>query len=421
VLLHPFPFTIENPPELGKVWAAQERLWTQRTILEVIAKVNKDAEDWSTATIKQINLLEVGNGLAQDQKSIAKGETLNEAPAITNPAAPPPPTPEGGTDPNNPGAAAMPTANVDSVFYIKNDSTQFKVMPVMMTVLVDQNHIQDFLVALENSPMTIQARDFELAKPSARVTKPEKGQSMGGFAMGGMMGERGGMGMMMGRMMGGQMRGMTGFGGGMANMMRGRMNREMMGAGNPMMGMMGRMGGMGGMGGMMPGADHKGVDKRSENRAKKFQEEKEAVEKTTQSSLHDPYYTIVEVKVYGQAKFFNPPPTETPEEPSQSENADGETPKADADAKAKADEPKAEAEGKAEEAPKADEEPKAEGKTDDSEKSAAEPKAEGKAEPKADEAPAEAPKAEEAPKADEPKAEAPETKAADAEKPAAPK
>src|SRR4051794_4355196 len=69
VLLRPFPFTIENPPELGKVWAAQERLWTQRTILEVIAQVNRDAKDWDGATIKQINLLEVGNPVAQDQRS----------------------------------------------------------------------------------------------------------------------------------------------------------------------------------------------------------------------------------------------------------------------------------------------------------------------------------------------------------------
>src|SRR5262249_36954105 len=111
VLLHPFPFTIETPPELGKVWAAQERLWTQRTLLEVIAQVNKDAKEWNPATIKQINLLEVGNSLAQDQKSIAKGETLNEAPAITDPAAPPPATTT-STDPAAPGGPAGPAMMV---------------------------------------------------------------------------------------------------------------------------------------------------------------------------------------------------------------------------------------------------------------------------------------------------------------------
>ena len=74
ILLKPAPFTIENPPELGKVWAAQERLWVQRTLLQVIAEVNKNAKDWDAAIIKQINNLEVGNPAAQDQISIAKGE-----------------------------------------------------------------------------------------------------------------------------------------------------------------------------------------------------------------------------------------------------------------------------------------------------------------------------------------------------------
>ena len=127
-------FTIKNPPELGKVWAAQERLWIQRTLLEVIAEVNKDAKDWDTAIIKQINLLEVGNALAQDQNSIAKGETLDEAPAIANPADPAPPPP---ADPAAGGEAAAgmggdataPRRNADTVYYIKTDSTQFKILP----------------------------------------------------------------------------------------------------------------------------------------------------------------------------------------------------------------------------------------------------------------------------------------------------
>ena len=48
--------------------------------------------------------------------------------------------------------------------------------PSSMTVLIDQDHVQNFLVELENSPMSIQVMDFELARPSARVTKPEKGE-----------------------------------------------------------------------------------------------------------------------------------------------------------------------------------------------------------------------------------------------------
>ncbi len=47
-----------------------------------------------------------------------------------------------------------------------------------MSVLIDQDHIQDLLVALENSPMAIQVIDFEMSKPSTRVVKPVKGESM---------------------------------------------------------------------------------------------------------------------------------------------------------------------------------------------------------------------------------------------------
>ena len=34
-----------------------------------------------------------------------------------------------------------------------------------MTVLIDQDHVQDFLIELENSPMSIQVKDFELQRP----------------------------------------------------------------------------------------------------------------------------------------------------------------------------------------------------------------------------------------------------------------
>ena len=45
-----------------------------------------------------------------------------------------------------------------------------------MSVLLDQNDIQDYLVAFENSPMSIQIMDFEMAKPATRVTKPLQGE-----------------------------------------------------------------------------------------------------------------------------------------------------------------------------------------------------------------------------------------------------
>ena len=46
-----------------------------------------------------------------------------------------------------------------------------------------------------------------------------------------------------------------------------------------------------------------------------------AVEAAKGPSLFDPYYNIVEVKVYGQARFYNPPPAEPEAEPSPGETA----------------------------------------------------------------------------------------------------
>ncbi len=84
-LLRPAVFQIEKVPNLGKVWSAQERLWIQRTVLEVVAQVNKNAKNWDDAIIKEIESLEVGNPVAQDQRSVAKGEQLEPAADIYAP------------------------------------------------------------------------------------------------------------------------------------------------------------------------------------------------------------------------------------------------------------------------------------------------------------------------------------------------
>ncbi len=80
-------------------------------------------------------------------------------------------------------------ADAESVYYVKaGNAQQYRILPVQMTVLIDQDHVQDFLVELENSPMSIQVKDFELQRPTARVVKPEKGiapgEGFGGMGMG---------------------------------------------------------------------------------------------------------------------------------------------------------------------------------------------------------------------------------------------
>jgi hypothetical protein len=426
-LLRPVQFSVEDRPDLGKVWAAQERLWIQHTVLDVIKQVNKDAKNWDTAIIKQIEMLEVGNPLAQDQKSLANAEELKKADEILAPGQVSSAEAEsGGGGAGASGAMAMPGAGGgamgsmarmygrggaggpgamggaggngagakydDAIYYItpEKDKNQYKILPILVSVLIDQDRVQDFLVELENSPMSIQVMEIELSRPQTRVVKPEKGTAPAGGMMGmmggGMMGMRG--------MMGGQ----TGYGGMMGSMM-GRMS-AMNGPGGGMGSMMG--GGMSMMGGATAKPERKGVSLRgTDAKGDRAKLEKELEEKKG-PSLFDPHFDIVEVTIYGKARFFLAPPEEPAAEPSLGETpAEATTPAAPA---AKADSAEKSAAAKPADAPAA--------KTDASKKPSDED-AEDKADAEKPAAKADAEKP--AAKAD---AEKPAAKA-DAEKPAA--
>ncbi len=401
-LLRPSIFDPANPPSLNKVWSAQERLWIQGTLLDAVAKINGKAKDWDNAVVKQINMMEVGSPVAQDQKSLVEGKTVEVTPEIVPPGGTPAAAAEptaGGSDPSRmmgSAAAGMPgtAAATEDVYLLKVDSTQYTVVPVAMTALVDQNRLQEFLVGLENSPMAIQVLEFEMLKPVNPVTKPVKGEMPAGMtSMGSMMGG-GGMGAMlnMKRMRGGMGGAMSGPG---AAMGEGDMSRMMSG------GAMRGPGGGPGMGGLSTAK--KGIDVRSKDRQKE-REEREKKRKALGRAI-DTYYDIVEVTVYGQARFYNPPPPPPAAEPGSPGAPAADAAKAD---EAKKDEAKKD-EAKAEE-PKKDEAKKAEEKP-------GEPKAEGasnKTEPKA----ADAKKEEAKPAEAKPETIKPETTKPDAAKPA---
>src|SRR5262249_44289466 len=157
-------------------------------------------------------------------------------------------------------------AAAEGVYYLPSpNKDQFQVVPVFVSVLIDQARIPDLLVEFQNSPMGIQVLEVQITKPASRVKKPVKGQAMSygdysGMMMGGY-GERilGGRGMME-SMMGGY-----GEPGMMEMMMRGRMG-------------IGMRGGYGGMMGGPAVSQRKGVDQRAklaEQERKKKEEAKE--------------------------------------------------------------------------------------------------------------------------------------------------
>ena len=328
VLLGEETYSQDTPPELSKVWAEQERLWVVTALLDVIAKVNDSvgAKDWSDAIIKQINLLEVGSPTDQDQKSIAQGVQLVAADVLS---------PDGATA-AVPSAAAVPVtasgpqgmeqmmsggsmggslggaSKTNEVMYFATNSPKFKALPIKITVLLDQARLQNFLVGLENSPMAIQVHEVEIAKPLTPVAKPAYGErSQFNSGMG-----------MMGRQMGGDESAMGGRPG-MTSMSGGR-GRSGIGQGNgassgeQMAGMMG--GGRGNPG--TSAASKKGIDNRTVDaaaeRKKREKKEKDAAKAKTDTKKIDQYFNVIEVTVYGQARFYLAPPLPPQAAPSNS-------------------------------------------------------------------------------------------------------
>jgi hypothetical protein len=388
-LLRPDKFEISSIPKLNAIWKEQEKLWVSQAVLDVVNQVNKSAETWDTAPIKQIILLEVASETALDPMSKTKGVELVDPPTILAPG-----EEEGGEEDaggeggmmdmmsaygapggaggkggmmgmegdmmGGPGgmggmmgggAGGTKTAPDVVKFLAAPEGVEnppYFIVPILLTTLIEQDKVADLLVELENSPMAIQVMSLELAKPSIKVQKPEKGNStmLGYGGMTGMMGGRGGMGMgSMEDMMGGY--GMMGGPGGMMGG-RGGMGMEgMMGGPGGMMDMMGGMSGMGGT------EVRKGTDVRSRDRRKEREEAGKDLAKRARMSLQDPYYNVVELSVYGQARFYTPPPA--PEATMSEGDAATTEPSTEATPEAPTTEPSAEAAPESTETPKSEE------------------------------------------------------------------
>lgn len=395
-LLQPASYDPNKPPlpGLGKIWPAQEKLWIQRTVLDVIRQVNEKAKakDWETAVVKQVEALVVASPLAQDQRSAAKGEVLEPAKDIVEPgtievAEKPVEAANGSArfargagDGGGGGAAA---GKAEEVYYLPSpNADQYQIVPIYLSVLIDQSSIPDLLVEFQNSPMGIQVMDMELKRPDERVRKPVKGvvQTFAG-GMGNMgTGGRGGM-----RVGGGGGRGgMGGEGGGEAGYpMMGGSSAYNASAGRGGRGMPGEGGGASARPAAKSG--EKNVENANRTNAKADPAAKKDEAPQAPSKISDPYFNVVELRIYGQARFYQPPP---PEEPGSESSAAAPAPAAEPEPA------KVEAPAKKDEPAKADEPAK---KDEPSKKDEA---------AKPDAPPAEAPKAE-PPKAEPPKAEPP--------------
>lgn len=338
-LLEPQTFREESPPTLGVIWSVQEKLWIQRTILDVIAKVNErgGAKDWDSAIVKRIDLLTVANAYALDQRSEAKAaEILENAPEIVPPGAEAATAPAAGTPgpaagggrfgagESLEGASAVAT-EAGSVQYVKSaNPDQYFTVPIALTVQVEQDHVNDLLVEFANSPMSIQVLDFEFVRPLAPIRKPRKGEAdtvpsglarvpggraggLGGDMLGLSSGPSGAEGSSIGGM-----DDMAGYGAGGSAYNQGGQRR----------GSMQRMGDMStaGQAGTAKGPQggESVVQKNIEalkNKAKK-DDTKDKAPQEEEFIRSNPYPNIVEVRIKGQARFYKAPPLEVKTEPT---------------------------------------------------------------------------------------------------------
>ena len=361
-LLHPPAFSRNKPPSLGKIWDTQQRLWVQKSVLQVIADINKKAgaQTWAAAPVKELLALEVADQGALDQKSKAEGVAMTEAPDVLSPAeqaaadaseAESESAPGGGQESGQMqqmmrgrggvagGSASMggmmgggaSTRGAPQPFMIlgdeNTDTSQAFVVPIYLSVYIEQEKINDLLVEFQNSPFNIEVLDVAISKPAPHsVKKPVKGKAPAG--MGGMMGGGGSMYAMQSRgSSSSMMEQMMSSGVGsqsMQQMMQSRGSTPSYGMGGSQQAQMrGRSGGTAGMGmgssapTKAPLPENKAVDVGQQTlaeriKAQKAAEEKpedgESVESQTDTTGPDPYYTVVKVDIWGRGRFYMQPP-----------------------------------------------------------------------------------------------------------------
>ena len=236
-----------------------------------------------------------------------------------------------GSMPGLGGAAAKDTPG--PVQFVKsNNPDQYFVVPVALTVYVEQDRIPDLLVELRNSPMSIRVLDFEMITPLVPVKKPRKGADESAFA-GAMLSGRG-RSAMSGGLMGDEtmMPAGGGGGGGGPQMTMANMNgaSDAYSAAMKAGGNRSAMQQAAGKGKAKAKARAGGEDVKAESIANlrknrkgsdKGKDQEKADDEDAESSISNPYFNVVEVKIRGQARFYLPPPKSATPEPTATANA----------------------------------------------------------------------------------------------------
>ena len=206
----------DRTPTTLEVVLAQEDLWVYEALLRVIQKVNAAATSQANAPVKRIEALEIGkdsvNAWDQTRRSVfsaAKASSLMPG-AMGQGGERPRAGGELGGRSTNSGEQSLvesryldekgqPLPASESEYpYAKHPFREYKMMPIRMSLWMDQRRVPMLLVECANSNMPIDVRRFRILKTPVPPLEPANsttgsagparpsGREMGGMGMMGM-------------------------------------------------------------------------------------------------------------------------------------------------------------------------------------------------------------------------------------------
>jgi hypothetical protein len=158
----------DDTPNSQPAWLAQEQIWIQRAVLEVIQKINAPSKDWYSAPIKQVVAIRLGAG-AVDVRKLA--ERAGDVPLL-------PLSPMVGeaatsavTATPAPGAGGQEATGNVATRYLEI-TPEGRTVPISIALLVDQRRIPEVIAGIETIDFGYVLREVSWSVPSTRINPP---------------------------------------------------------------------------------------------------------------------------------------------------------------------------------------------------------------------------------------------------------
>ena len=144
-------------PPVPAAWRAQEDVWIQRAILTVIRDTNSRALNHLSAPVQEIISMSIAEAAPRPESDPPPARAVQKAPAAAQ--AP-------GAKPAQDPMAAL--SQVPENRYVKV-TPQYKVVPIYLQLLVEQQSIPELLVNFANSKIPIETKQVSMWAPTIQA------------------------------------------------------------------------------------------------------------------------------------------------------------------------------------------------------------------------------------------------------------